>query len=331
MRRCGDEAAFHAFAAVAAALFARESPTPESAEKDGSEQLIATAREGDTVSVSAQDVMTYNLEYTMHGALNAQWGVDQRRTGNQVVGAFFGVQECKDGHVGIVATPKSAESFFRFIGHPELIERYPVVYQPDWIDKYLCCCLPIVPKIRSLLGLKAVMDVCCRLAFGEVYPTQTMEELLASAKTHKVALGPVITPGATLTRPGFEAFWRTVKHSALGVENMPALRGVSPSLTVMMTTPARRRTPFSGLAAEAGGGGCSPRLGQHTAEVLRTLEPEPTIGWMAQLPTPPASATGTARPPMGFAWSTSRGYGPGPTPRRTGAPGCVCNQGRGST
>ena len=130
-------------------------------------------------------------------------------------------------------------------------------YERDSCDRYACCCCPLVPKVRQLLGMKKIFDTCNREMLN-VFPQNTRAQLLARGTEHSVPVGAVLSPLEVLSYPGIVQadIVSDIAHSTLG--SVPLVCGALRVDGAATLPPAP-----------------SPRLGEHTEDVLRAAAAEP--------------------------------------------------------
>jgi crotonobetainyl-CoA:carnitine CoA-transferase CaiB-like acyl-CoA transferase len=151
--------------------------------------------------------------------------------------AVWGIYPCADGYVGVASMPRQTPSVYRCIGHPELIDS---------------------PVFRDLIANPEANEFVSSL-IGEWTAARTARQVFDESHGHRAPFSLIPTPRELLDWEPMRkrGFWRDVDHPVLGPHSLPLL-------------------PFT-VAGDRGDTTRAPLLGEHTAEVLSSLEPTPAV------------------------------------------------------
>jgi len=223
------QAGLHGFSAALTALYA--------ASKSGI---------GDWIDISIQEVQASTLEGGGPNALNT--GSEGSRSGNRTF-AQWGIQECKDGFIGVAAMPRQSFSVYECIGQPELKD--DPAFASGWS--------PPANEVLSVL-------------VPEWTSERTAAEIFEYAAKFRAPFSMIPNPRELLEWPGLKdvGFWKEVEHPVLGRHPYPS-------------------GPIEFGDGSRGTVGRAPLLGEHNEALLGkpvtpTTPPKPTAAGAAKLP-----------------------------------------------
>ncbi len=176
------QAGLHGFSAALTALFA--------ASRSGI---------GDWIDISIQEVQASTLEGVGPTALN-NGSEGGRNAGNRLF-AQWGIQECKDGFIGVAAMPRQSFSVYDCIGQPELKD--DPAFASGWS--------PPANEVLSIL-------------IPEWTAERTAAEIFEYAAKFRAPFSMIPNPRELLEWPGLRdvGFWKEVDHPVLGRHPLPS-------------------------------------------------------------------------------------------------------------
>lgn len=184
---------------------------------------------GQHVDVSIQEAVLW-IQMNITTTYSYSGSIWKRHGGHSTMNHPQGIFECKDGIIGVnVLYYVEWDRFAEFVGHPEWLQ------DPRFAT----------PVLRA--QNRAAMDEILKPWLLE----RTRQELFESAQRAKIPFALVNEPADLVASPQLQArgFWENVEHPVAGTITMPG------APFKLSETPWTLRRP-------------SPRLGEHTEEVL---------------------------------------------------------------
>ncbi|HEY5477405.1 MAG TPA: CoA transferase, partial [Tepidiformaceae bacterium] len=202
------QAGLHGFSAALTALYA-----------------VSKSGIGDWIDISIQEVQASTLEGGGPNAVNT--GSEGSRGGNRTF-AQWGIQECKDGFIGVAAMPRQSFAIYDAIGQPELKD--DPAFASGWS--------PPANEVLSVL-------------IPEWTAERNAADIFAHAAKFRAPFSMIPGPRELLEWPGLKdvRFWKEVEHPVLGRHPFPS-------------------GPIEFGDGSRGTVGRAPLLGEHNAELL---------------------------------------------------------------